>query len=240
LRSLVAHRARGCSVRFRGVEVTAPHMATTWRIMRDIWGDGEYDLPGYVPRPGWRVVDVGANVGIFAMLAASRGASVVAYEPQPDVFRALERNTAKWAVGCRQAAVVGAPRGTAKLFINPTRDTRSTLSGQEVGESGGVLSESLEVTTVSMKEVLAQPVDLLKIDCEGGEFEIFANGGNALRNAARVIGEIHLSVGSLDQALHDLRVAGFETAVHRSHPNNPWVLFTAERRRDRPPDHELS
>jgi hypothetical protein len=81
-------------IRLRGVAVTSPHPALTYKFAKMIWG-GEYDFPGFVPRPGWKVVDIGANVGLFAMLAGSRGAHVAACEPHPELANYLARNTAR-------------------------------------------------------------------------------------------------------------------------------------------------
>ena len=43
-------------------------------------------------RPGDCVMDVGANIGLFALEAARRGARVHAFEPLPAIFAALEAN----------------------------------------------------------------------------------------------------------------------------------------------------
>lgn len=43
-------------------------------------------------RSGDLFVDVGANIGSYSILAASTGASVIAFEPVPATFQRLERN----------------------------------------------------------------------------------------------------------------------------------------------------
>src|SRR4051812_40673633 len=85
-------------LRFRGVDLTAG--TTTWDIVDELIGRGTYDLPGFVPKPGWKVVDIGGNVGLFAITAAARGAHVTAYEPHPDSAAKLRRNSARWHVDC--------------------------------------------------------------------------------------------------------------------------------------------
>lgn len=215
-------------LRFRGEAVRAPDMDTTWRIARAIWGSEEYDIPGFVPQPGWRVVDVGGNVGIYAMLAADRGAEVEAYEPHPESARFLRINTARWPVTVHQAAVVGAPAESVTLFIHPERDTRNTVLAKEIG-TGEALDHSIEAPAVTLDAALAEPCDLLKIDCEGGEFDIFANGGSSLRNAERIIAEVHRAVGDPSQALADVRSAGFEAQLHDPDPEGPFMMLTATR-----------
>jgi FkbM family methyltransferase len=230
-------------VRFGGVTVQASPNQATYRLIEDIWMRGEYDFDGYVPGRGWRVVDVGANVGVFAMLAANRGAQVVAYEPNPDTFRRLVANTAQWRVECHHAAVVGEPCGSLPLFLHPLRDTRNTL----LGERGGVVNtrafsqspagtlptygETVEVPAVAISDVLAEPCDLLKIACEGGEFDIFAHVGDRLRNARRIVLELHTEMeteyGDAERLVAGVRDAGFDVHVHPTHAGMTRVFMTA-------------
>lgn len=215
---------RNVGLRFNGVDVRAPDLAVTRDTAWTIWGDGEYEIPGFVPQPGWRVIDIGANVGVYSMLAASRGATVTSYEPHPALFAALQANTAKWGVDCRHAAVVGDANGPLDLFVN-RRHTRHSLFNQEI-ETGQPLHERVQVPAVSIDEALSEPADLLKIDCEGGEFDIFAHAAT-LRNADRIIAEVHALVGDPQRALGDVRAAGFDAVLHDARPGEPFCLLTA-------------
>ncbi|MGF0176742.1 FkbM family methyltransferase [Streptomyces sp. Marseille-Q5077] len=65
-------------------------------LYREIFHD-----ESYIPPQGWAVpakpvvFDIGANIGLFTLFAIERwpGAQVFAFEPVPDVFDALRRNT---------------------------------------------------------------------------------------------------------------------------------------------------
>ena len=51
-------------------------------------------VEAFVPKPGWTVVDVGANIGCFTLWAAThmqRG-HLWAFEPMPRTFDYLQRN----------------------------------------------------------------------------------------------------------------------------------------------------
>jgi FkbM family methyltransferase len=202
----------------------------TQAVARDIWCHGEYDVPGYKPQAGWRVVDIGGNVGLFAMHAASQGAHVVSYEPHPQSAACFRANTAKWEVKLHEAAVVGTNAGQPMtLYLNPHRVNRHSLLAQDV-KTGEALAQGIEVPTVSVSEVLAQPCDLLKVDCEGGEFDIFRNAGDALRNAERIIAEIHLNAGDVQEAVDAVQAAGFVTELRDpEHPETPYVQLLARR-----------
>jgi len=245
LRSLLGFRL-GVSneIRFHGVAVRQSPNQATYRLIEDIWMRGEYDLPGVVPQPGWRVVDVGANVGIYAMLAASRGARVTAYEPGPAAFERLQANTAAWQVQCHHAAVVGVPQRSVRLFLHPVRDTRNTMLGDRGGVSNRARAEgvvppvsfagSVEVPAVTMQDVLATPCDLLKIACEGAEFELLAHAGPQLRHAARIVMELHgeftTEHGDAAEAVQRVRDAGFDVAVTTPYPGTSRRFLTAARR----------
>jgi FkbM family methyltransferase len=199
--------------RFDGVKLTGPDNVATWDIALQIAG-GEYDYPGYVPRRGDRVVDIGANIGIFSLWAARRGATVTAYEPGVETFAHLAQNVADRRVTARHAAVVGeAELPTVNLFAHPDRSTRNTLLGREIS-SGVVLEHWVEVPAISIDDVLADGCDLLKADCEGAEFDIFAKvSGDRLRSVDRIIMEFHRLAGHPDVLLDRLSAEGFAARI---------------------------
>lgn len=138
-------------------------------VLYEIFVQGAYDAPLH---PGDIVVDVGANIGGFTVAAALRGARVVAFEPSPDNFGALERNVRRNGVQAELSplAVADAPR-TAQLVIPD--DAR--FSGRySLHEGRG--QQTVEVRCISFDEVLSEfslpHIDLLKLDCQGSEYEI--------------------------------------------------------------------
>jgi len=65
---------------------------------------GEYDAPYFGER--LRILDLGANIGAFSLWAQRRwpGSTITAYEPEPEAFALLERNT-RGEIRCVNAAV---------------------------------------------------------------------------------------------------------------------------------------
>jgi FkbM family methyltransferase len=232
--SIVRHRlANDQTLRFRGVTVSTDDPPSAWDLAFPIWS-GEYDEPGFVPRRGWNVVDIGANIGFFSMLAGSRGARVTAYEPHPESFRHLQRNTGKWAVDCRQAAVVGDGSESVRLYVHPERSSRNTLTGAEIG-SGEALTSAIDVPAIDFSDVLREPVDLLKVDCEGAEFG-FLDQADVVRNAKRIIAEVHTTAGDPEELRRAVEAAGFDARLERSaadplqHRDEAFLMLTAVRR----------
>jgi FkbM family methyltransferase len=207
-------RADG-SPRFAGVSLRAPDAVAAWAISRQI-ADGEYAHPGLMPERGERVVDIGANIGVYSLWAARRGARVTAYEPAPSTFLDLVANVSRAShITPVQAAVVGAtpPGQSVTLFLHDERSTRNTLLGREIG-TGDTLGRSVEVPAVGIADVLAEECDLLKVDCEGGEFDIFKAADDfSLRRARRIVLEFHRVAGDIQELVDRLASAGFRTAI---------------------------
>ena len=133
---------------------------------------GEYDLPYNHPCPV--VLDVGANVGGFAIWACRRWPTceIHCYEPMPDNFAMLKTN-----VGILQSAgivnkihinnfAIGDPRHT-KMFIG--RNNCGESSFFDLGEQQGI---TIDVTTRAPS--VMPPAQILKMDTEGCEIEILS------------------------------------------------------------------
>jgi FkbM family methyltransferase len=116
------------------------------------------------------VVDVGAHIGTFSVLAAGHCGRVVAFEPNPDTYKTLLGNLELNGVGNVVAVSMGvAGVGGQRDFFEPGGDGISALA-DGIGEPTGSL-ECMSLTQACAQYGLAR-IDLLKLDCEGAEFEI--------------------------------------------------------------------
>jgi FkbM family methyltransferase len=193
--------------RFAGVRLSAPD-EVTGRIVIDQVSRGEYRWPGVTPEAGWRVVDVGANIGVFSLWAERLGATVVAFEPAPLTYHALTVNVAGKRVETVQAAVVGSGRTEVRLYLSEGSSTRHSMVGREL-DSGLPLTEFVDVPAVGLEDAVAAGCDLLKLDCEGAEFEcVLGARDETLRAAKRLIIEFHRAAGDPGQLMDRLRDAG--------------------------------
>ena len=100
-------------------------------------------------RPDDLFVDIGANVGSYAMLGGA-GARVLAIEPIPSTFAWLTRNIAVNGLGDRvQALNLGLGRGEGRLRFTGGLDTVN-----HVLAAGEAVSDALEVPVRSLDAVL--------------------------------------------------------------------------------------
>jgi len=130
-------------------------------------------------RPGMRVLDIGANVGFYTLLAASKvgpSGRVVAVEPGPDnaaLIRASLELNGYSNVTVAEAAATDR-NGSTRLFLAPDYGSEHSLSGFSYS-SGSVAEErTIDVRTVVVDDLLDEQlgdvaVDLVKMDIEGAE-----------------------------------------------------------------------
>jgi len=182
----------------------------------------------FVTRHYWRdflpitknsiVVDVGAHIGSFTVLAAQIASRVLAFEPVPGNYRLLKKNlelnglknavTYEMAVsgvsGCREIGI----------YEDGSTGTHSFYS------RGGPVSKKL-VQAISLEDVIEKErlpvIDFLKVDCEGAEHDIFRKMNTETAGKIRSLAmETHgISSGSAIDLPSRLRALGFEVRVEQ-------------------------
>ncbi len=186
LTRLVAALMARSRVRVRNLVYYVDTRRSELYTFQEVYEMGVYDrVPNFLPRSDWLVVDVGANIGVFASRAAMLGARVRAFEPNHGPYtRLLQTMRANGLQVTARPVAVGARRGWARL----TGDEVSTTTGAIALTGAG-----LPVPVVTLDEELADVphVDLLKIDTEGGEADVLRGATRVLRRTARIVAEYH-------------------------------------------------
>ena len=165
--------------------------------------------------PGITVVDIGANIGAFALYAAKKGAGqVLAYEPNGASFRCLEQNVLgnrlKSVIQAKRLAVTGQAGRTVRFPAEASMYGRIA----EAGRAGGL--ESVETTSLAriVESDAPQGIDLLKIDCEGAEYDILLGAEAALAHVREIRMEYH--DGRPRELVELFRRCGFEITRQRA------------------------
>ncbi|MBI4881552.1 MAG: FkbM family methyltransferase [Planctomycetes bacterium] len=148
-------------------------------IERGSWAEDETFLFRRHVAKGSKVVDLGANVGWFAVQAILAGAEVHAFEPVPGIADLAERNMRRaMAVGGGRGTLhrcaAGAARGTARIAIGARNfgDNRVVeRDGSRPRDMGD--GELIEIEIVPVDELVQGPVRFFKIDTQGSEWHAF-------------------------------------------------------------------
>lgn len=162
-----------------------PH-AGDLSILYEIFWQRAYDLPQLRGGAFRTVVDVGANVGLAALFFLERFpvARLICVEPEPANFQLLQRNLRGTPAVALQAALA-ATDGTVKMDSGP-----AAYNAKVSAETG-----TTEVAAIAMPKLLLSQklawVDLLKIDIEDYEQQVFAGPTDWLGQVGVLLIEIH-------------------------------------------------
>ncbi len=160
--------------------------ASELRVIREVFVNGEYDLPAESPR---LILDAGSNAGFSVLYFRDRypEATIIAVEPARRTFARLKRNVGGQAnIHLVRAAVVGEER-TVALHTGWQSWASSMFAEHDMYETEEVEGLSVESVLEACGEERA---DIIKLDIEGAEGEVLARSA-ALRQADYVVFEFH-------------------------------------------------
>jgi len=190
-------------------------------IIKETCIDNGY-LRGIEIESDWSVIDVGAGLGDFTILAAATftDGSVHAYEPYGQSYQLLEHNLGLnhiVGVSCFEEAA-----GRAGTRLSAMESSKEAVSTSFI-ETDVETSEPSSVPSVDLSQMLARLpggiCDLLKIDCEGCEFELLISAeAESLEKVLRITMETHdgFRGHSTSKLIHYLSTRGFTI---RQEPN---------------------
>lgn len=214
---IATHKTPDKIVLKNGIRFESPAIA--WADVYGIFFMQMYN-PSYLPiEQNDIVVDIGANIGVFTLYAASITHNAVhAFEPFPSNFEALQQNI----------------RANGLHNITPHRLAVSDQSRTEVFVDCGVSQghrlekvfprypgeEYLEVPTITLQDFMdnnhLEQIDFLKMDCEGSEGLILqSTSKDYLQRIRKISLEFHDAISILkhDEMGKLLEDAGFTTKV---------------------------
>jgi FkbM family methyltransferase len=202
----VAHRIAGSPPRVMGnfdsqgfcVDVADEGIA----LQAYLWDRWEPDVTRLILgllRPGSTFIDVGANKGIFSLLAAKRvlpQGRVISYEPHPrnadDIDCTIELNQhVHWT---NRRVAVSSSEGQIKLFTPGWEEGMSGWGSIHRPSSSFIVVDKVALSS-DLTALGIEHVDVLKIDIEGHEVEAL-KGAEAMFSEQRVdkvLVEVHLS-----------------------------------------------
>ncbi|MHB8503245.1 MAG: FkbM family methyltransferase [Candidatus Acidiferrales bacterium] len=171
-----------------------PRTGTTYFV-----GGGEREVQEVLQqhlRPGMTFYDVGANIGLFSLLAArlvGKEGRVAAFEADPEIAARLREHVRRNAFGWISVEEKAVWSGSSPVFFARTDPATSPDRGlgHVVATSTG---DTIQASGVSLDDYAGTqpPPDFLKCDVEGAEVEVFRGSQRLLREKRPgIICEMH-------------------------------------------------
>jgi FkbM family methyltransferase len=162
------------------------------------------------PNPRPRIIDGGANIGLSVIYFKRRfpNAWITAFEADPAVAQVLKRNL--------EAHGIDDVEVRAEALWSHDGEIDFQTEGADGGRITSPNRAVAKVPTVALNHQLDEPIDFLKLDIEGAEFEVLKNCCGRLGNVDKAFIEYHSSSDQpqmLPELLAIIKNAGFRCYV---------------------------
>jgi FkbM family methyltransferase len=180
------------------------------------------------------VIDIGANAGFFDLLVLSKlkEARVFAYEPLESNRKLIQKMVdanplLQSNLSLFQKAVTGKPVPSIELYVEDTAGNSEIASVFSDFDKRNTRSVSVPAISLSSITEEHPKIDLLKMDCEGSEYDILYNTGPELLQRIQVMA---IEVHELDKDKNNLEALnaylvsmGFRTTVTNITPSTFYL-----------------
>jgi FkbM family methyltransferase len=228
------------------IHLRKPDLKFRVRGAMDVWSiketfiDRFYEKYGYSIRPDWKIIDIGAGTGEFALFAAvaltQPCGQVFAFEPFPESYGLMQENLQLNRITnvCVFPEAVGAESGELELDLAGGEPLQfQSHQGKMASAEACLRVKSISLAGVLEKTEL-ESCDLLKLDCEGAEFAIlFATPQATLEQVNYIVMEYHDNATQFTH--HDmagfLNEHGFDVDTFPN-PVHPYLGYLRAMRRN--------
>jgi FkbM family methyltransferase len=190
-----------CEINLRnGISIVSPPNEPLVSLVHEVWARRCYAPATVEAIPGATIIDVGAHAGVFALWAASTfpALRVIAVEPSAEMYRFLCLNIERNKLGNVSSlqAAVGGQRREAVLYHRGAAALNSLYTQDNYGSQFRPLERTQVVLLDDLFERFqVQSCPLLKLDCEGAEYEILFNTREeTLQRIRQVAMEYHVGL----------------------------------------------
>ena len=197
------------------------HIEDAWLNMLHIYFCKDYEqIPWFKPRRGWRVLDIGAYIGLYTLrcskLICSQGL-VVSVEPLKESLELLLTNVRlNKLTNVKVINACVSPYEGPNLIYVPQSPINATLTREYVKHVSK--DERVEkVKGIGLDYLINRfkPIDLMKIDIEGAELEVLKKSRELQPNyVKRVVVEVHRNVVQPRHIAGVLEGKGYDTALY--------------------------
>ena len=163
--------------------------------------NNEYDFKNIYFKDGDVVIDIGANVGMVSILLAKKFPFLKIYSFEPlkenydNFIKNIELNNIPKGVITAENKAVTKDGRLITMSINSANKGGSSTT-DVISVNSIMTKENSQVESITLEEIFKKyninKLKLLKIDCEGSEYEILYNvNTDILNNIENLIGEFH-------------------------------------------------
>ena len=184
-----------------------------YQVFKEIFMADVYEIDTLVKKLPAKpiVIDIGANAGFFdiQLLSKLRDAVIYAYEPIPANIKAVQTVIAgnPWLseqIHLHQVAVTGLPQKELQLYAEAEENSQvvaSVFAGFNERNMHTITVACLSLTDI-ISSIDAPVIHLLKLDCEGSEYDIIYNTSpDLIKRISRMVIEVH----DIDEDKYNLR-----------------------------------
>jgi FkbM family methyltransferase len=165
-------------------------------VLREVLVDETYKgVLSFLDKKDIRLVDVGSNLGSFVVWMNSKVGvrEAFCFEPEPDSFRLLAFNLS--GNGCTSArtfnCALGGTNRTVHIKLKESSPGGTSIYSESLGDAQSGVAAKVLAFEDWLKQVDGE-FDLLKLDCEGAEWEIVSRTDVKQMRRFRVcVAEIH-------------------------------------------------
>lgn len=187
-------------------------------------------VPEYKCKSNDVIIDVGAHIGVFSVLASRKlqTGKVYAIEPSEESFEYLKRNVAINGannVFVSKLALSGS-KGVTRLY----HDLKGGNWGHTITKKISDEFEQIETDNLEsyMKDNKIDSCDLLKLNCEGAEYQIILSSSIEVLNKIKMIiifYHTELADGhSVKDLIEHIKECGFSITIRNKRKNGGWLI----------------
>jgi len=174
----------------KGIKMLLRPYSTDEKVFNEVVVKHNYEKKSFKIEPEETWLDLGANIGTFTRYAISKGAHVIAYEPEISNFNLLVKNLEGFEENskCFQKAVIAGDNKEMGLSLGKD-ETNHWRHSLYKNKKGGVV----KVECININKVITSKITGIKMDIEGGEIEIFDKLED-WKNVTKLVFEYHFDI----------------------------------------------
>ena len=210
-----------------GLRIKIRVRSTDLMALTNVWMINEYDVEDFEINTNDTVIDIGAHIGLFSLLVSQlcKTGKILSFEPVSENFDLLVSNLKLNHIENISPfnMAVSKNSGRLDLFLNNDQSAHNIFSKS---------SESISVESTSLQKIFDEnkisSCKLLKLDCEGAEYQIIDSlPSEYLDKIQNIVMEYHLADTKpelVKSLILKIKNAGFKIKT-RPHYNDMGFLI---------------